>query len=166
MYLNIPCKFEIPWEPSSSGPESDICDLVHSCLTLLLLRSHRHTRCTRLSLTQNQSNRPRPGQFPQLLLPVVNVLQYKVFYLRIENELHGMARLLTRAGVPNKIYFNPVGETGAQLVEFLSTDERSRIGGDATLRINKQYLVIFPNGIYSSYSIFQPRVTLYLSSPL
>lgn len=135
-------KLETPWEPSRSGRDSATCELIHSCLILLLLRSHKHTRCTRLSSSQGPSNRPRPTQTSQLLLPVVNVLQYRVFYQRIENELHAMVRLLTQACVPNKLYFNPVGETGLQLVDFLNAEERSRIGGDAILRVNKQYVIL------------------------
>ncbi|GJJ07541.1 hypothetical protein Clacol_001743 [Clathrus columnatus] len=104
----------------------------------LELRFELHVRHTRLSLSQEQHNRSRPAQTPQLLLPVVNILQYKVFCQRIEKELRVMARMLTQAGVPNKIHFNPVGETGLQLVELLGAEERSRIGGDATLRVNKR----------------------------
>jgi mediator of RNA polymerase II transcription subunit 17, fungi type len=49
-----------------------------------------------------------------------------------------MEQALARAEVPSKIRFNAVGETGTQLVDHLCGEDRSRIGGDAILRVDNR----------------------------
>jgi len=135
---------DIPAEPpfsSAAAPEDRaICDLIRSSLILLLLRAHAFTRNQRLALPSSYlttKQRPLPV-LPPLLLPVFNMLQYRLFCRRVEAELKNMDQALSRAGVPSKVRFNAVGETGMQLVNHLRGEDRLRIGGDAMLRVNNR----------------------------
>lgn len=49
-----------------------------------------------------------------------------------------MGQAMSQAGVPSKVRFNAVGETGTQLVDFLRGEDHSRIGGDAVLRVDNR----------------------------
>ena len=73
-----------------------------------------------------------------MLQPVYNMLQYRLFCNRIEMELKNMGQAMSQAGVPSKVRFNAVGETGTQLVDFLRGEDHSRIGGDAVLRVDNR----------------------------
>lgn len=64
-----------------------------------------------------------------------------------------MGQAMSRAGVPTKVRFNAIGETGAQLVDFLRGEGLgSRIGGDAVLRVDNRQVssVLFVFGLDSN----------------
>lgn len=138
---------ESPFGSVTSLEDRAICDLIHSSLILLLLRAHAFTRNQRLSLPSSYStNKQRPSPVnPPLLLPVFNMLQYRLFCSRVEMELKHVDQAMSRAGVPSKVQFIAIGETGTQLVGYLQGEDRSRIGGDAILRVNNRWipLVLF-----------------------
>ncbi|HEV7738671.1 MAG TPA: hypothetical protein VGO47_15020, partial [Chlamydiales bacterium] len=113
-----------------TNKDNAICDLIHTSLVVLLLRAHRFTRHQRLTLPSVNSGAKQRMFSPQLLLPVVNTLQYKLFCERVKIELLAVGQTLTQAGIPNKIRFKGVGEAGIQLVDLLRGEERVRIGGD------------------------------------
>ncbi|KAF8591510.1 hypothetical protein K439DRAFT_1650745 [Ramaria rubella] len=151
---NSELRFELVENEQSSDPplthaadldERATCDLIHHSLVLLLLRAHAFARHQRLSLPSSYSiNKQRPpAALPPLLLPVFNMLQYKLFCKRVEMELNNVHHALSRAGVPSKVRFNAVGETGMQLVDHLRGEDRSRIGGDAILRVDNRHTLHF-----------------------
>jgi len=118
--------------------EGAVCDLIHKSLVILLLRWHKFTRNHRLSAAAVAGGPKTRLPLPQLLLPIVNTLQYKLFCDRVQTELYAMDKALVRAGITSKIRFNAVGETGMQLVDFLRGEDRVRIGGDALFRVNNR----------------------------
>lgn len=130
---------ESPFGSAAALEGRATCDLIRSSLILLLLRAHAFTRNLRLSLPSSYLTNKRPSPIPPpLLLPVFNMLQYRLFCKRVETELKNMDLAMSRAGVPSKVRFNAVGETGMQLVGHLCGEDRSRIGGDAILRVNNR----------------------------
>ena len=77
----------------------------------------------------------------ELLQPVIDLLQYQQFCVRIKAELDKMVSALAHAGVPCTLRFHPVGETGQSLQRRLTGESvLKRIGGEALLRIDERYL--------------------------
>ena len=72
-----------------------------------------------------------------LLQPVIDVLQYQQFCVRIKAELDKMVAAFHHAGVSCTLRFDAVGETGQHLQRRLGISDPSlRIGGEALLRID------------------------------
>ncbi|KIJ56789.1 hypothetical protein M422DRAFT_22933 [Sphaerobolus stellatus SS14] len=154
---------DVSWDATKTGQEdSAMCDLIHAGLLVLLLRSHKFARTQRLSV---MIAGPKPRTLhPQLLVPVVNALQYKLFCDRVHAELVAMDRALSRAGIPCKLRFNTVGEAGAQLVDILRGEDRTRMGGDAVLRVNNIHTLHFTFTAPSNLIVVLPQATLTITS--
>ncbi|KAG6902224.1 hypothetical protein C0995_002856 [Termitomyces sp. Mi166 len=76
---------------------------------------------------------------PPILQPVIDLLQYQVFCERIKSEIDQMVAALSVAGIKSSLRFNPVGETGRQLVQLIENGGNV-IGGEAVLRIDDRYV--------------------------
>lgn len=132
----------------SCGPAtlSATCDLIHAMLQALLLTTHAGDKSKRISTSG--SERPPTGaniQPPsELLQPVIDLLQYQQFCVKIKSELDKMVSALAHAGVPCTLRFHPVGETGQSLQRRLTGENvLKRIGGEALLRLDERYLYPF-----------------------
>lgn len=80
-----------------------------------------------------------PQMSSELLQPVIDLLQYQHFCVRIKTELDKMVSALAHAGVPCTLRFDPVGETGQSLQGRLTGENvLKRIGGEALLRIDER----------------------------
>lgn len=55
-------------------------------------------------------------------------------------EVNTMVKALAQTGVSSVLRFNPVGETGRELVRFLTENDSKPIGGEAVLRIDNRYV--------------------------
>ena len=110
-------------------------------LQALLLTMHAGDKFKRMSTSS--SDRPptvvniQPPS--ELLQPVIYLLQYQQFCIKIKAELDKMVSALVHAGVPCTLRFHPVGETGQSLQRRLTGENvLKRIGGEALLRIDER----------------------------
>lgn len=51
-----------------------------------------------------------------------------------------MVAALSSVGIQASLRFNPIGETGRQLVQLLESSHGKVIGGEAVLRIDNRYV--------------------------
>lgn len=121
-----------------------MCDLIFATLHVLLLRAHTFLKQHRIGRATTLRNTPaqqqqQPVNPPPLLLPIVELLQYRVFCDRVHVEIGRLADGLRAAGVPVKLRATKVGENGEQLVAMLTkTDGPQTLGGETHLRIDNR----------------------------
>lgn len=77
---------------------------------------------------------------PPILRPIIDLIQYQVFCGRIKSEIDKMVEALFMVGIPANLRFDPVGETGRDLVRFFDEDGSNVVGGEAVLRIDNRYI--------------------------
>lgn len=125
----------------TSGSSQESCDLIFFGLHALLLRRHNHLKSRRLGTagTYTAPGSSDPSRAPLLLRPIIDLLQYQVFCERIKTELDKIVRALDSAGIPSGLRFDPVGETGEELIKFFDDTTNKVIGGEAVLRIDNRY---------------------------
>src|SRR6266702_262431 len=131
---------------ANSDPVSQAkCDLVYDFLHLLLLRENSHRRLTRIGVSQTSPSKLRadvalPPVHPTLALlhPVIDILQYEYFCVRVKAEMSKTVQVLRRAGVPVKFHFDAVGEDGAGVLDSLISGGTGRIGGITIIRIDNR----------------------------
>lgn len=126
-------------DADSTTPDA-VCDLIFATLHLLLLRAHAYVKQQRIGRSAAIRTGPAPSfSPPPLLLPIVDLLQYRAFCDRVHAEIGKVARGLSAAGMPVKLSENRVGECGAQLVTMLTkTDMPQSLGGETLLRIDNR----------------------------
>ncbi|OBZ70158.1 Mediator of RNA polymerase II transcription subunit 17 [Grifola frondosa] len=150
--------------PNALNAHDAHCDLVYWILHILLLRSHvvlKSQRLANIGIPRVQGLTLQP---PPLLQPIIDVLQYRVFCERVYAELDRMAKALRQAGVPTKFQFEPVGESGEELVRLLQQDRSSPIGGETLLRIDHRHTLRFTFISPSSLTAHLPQATLIIAS--
>jgi mediator of RNA polymerase II transcription subunit 17 len=107
-----------------------------------LLRKHAHLKAQRLGISSS-SQKPLQidsSQSPSVLQPIIDVLQYQVFCDRVKAEIDQAVSALATVGIPSKMRFNAVGETGDQLVQMLLLNTSKSIGGQAVLKIDNRFV--------------------------
>lgn len=114
-----------------------MCDLIYNSLHVLLLRRHDHAKQQRLSST-GALRHGSTDNFPFMLQPIIDLLQYQVFCRRIRVEINKIVHALSTAGIPSLVSIDPVGETGHELINVLSQSGSQIIGGVAVLRIDNR----------------------------
>ncbi|KAH9062717.1 subunit 17 of mediator complex-domain-containing protein [Lactarius vividus] len=157
---------------ANSGPVSQVkCDLIYDFLHLLLLREHSHRRLTRIGVSETSPSKLRadvsvPPVYPTLALlhPVVDLLQYEYFCVRVKAEMTKTVQFLRRAGVPVKFHFDAVGEDGAGVLESLISGGAGRIGGITIIRIDNRRSLRFTFSSPSSLVAHLSQATLPVSS--
>ena len=110
-------------------------------LQALLLTMHAADKSKRVSTSGSDRSPTVVNIQPssELLQPVIDLLQYQQFCVKIKDELDKMVSALARAGVPCTLRFRPVGETGQSLQCRLTGENvLKRIGGEALLRIDER----------------------------
>ncbi|KAH7108296.1 subunit 17 of mediator complex-domain-containing protein [Auriculariales sp. MPI-PUGE-AT-0066] len=154
-------------ENTDEQPSSSECDLIHSCLHLLLLRRHSFVKRQRTSAssvvsaisvatTRSTAVSTVPGQPPQVILPsilqpVIDVVRYRAFCGRLAGEMRRVAAALHAAKVQAKMRMTGIGESGSELVALLNdnltpqtpslTYSMAQIGGEAVLRIGNRQTI-------------------------
>lgn len=131
------------------------CDLIYSFLHLLLLREHSRRRLTRIGAPDALQAKPHPDlafaptsiqPAPALLQPVIDLLQYELFCVRVKAEMNRIVQILRRAGVPVMFYFDAVGEDSAGVLESLIGSGTGHISGVTTIRIDNRQVTQTNNG--------------------
>ena len=117
-----------------------MCDLIYSSLHALLLRRHGYLKLRRLGGSGVSTACIGETYAPPLLQPVIDLLQYRVFCERVKLEFDKAVKALSTVGILSTLRFNPVGETGYQLIQSFGEDNAKVIGGDAVLRIENRYV--------------------------
>ncbi|EJD52537.1 hypothetical protein AURDEDRAFT_181116 [Auricularia subglabra TFB-10046 SS5] len=126
---------------TADEPLSPLCDLIHSCLSLLLLRKHAWMKENHHLLLKEQQQQQRlptqapPPTPPLILQPVIDLIQYRSFCDRVAGELRKVCLALHAVGVHARMRLTRVGESGNDLVKLLTEPGAGRIGGAATLRV-------------------------------
>jgi mediator of RNA polymerase II transcription subunit 17 len=129
---------------ANSDPVSQAkCDLIYDFLYHLLLREHSHKRLTRMGASETAPKLRADMTFPSvltlaLLQPVIDLLQYEYFCVRVKAEMNKTVQVLRRAGVPVKFHFDAVGEDGAGVLESLISGGNGRIAGITVIRIDNR----------------------------
>jgi mediator of RNA polymerase II transcription subunit 17 len=136
-------------EEVQAGAISPICDVIYHALHILLLRKHEYQKGVRLKAIANFQPPPDEKEHPispPILQPIVDFLQYNLFCERLELELNKAASGLTAAGINTTVFFNGVGETGDELVKFISDIPQtiSHISGEAVLTIADRWVHPWP----------------------
>ncbi|OCB84517.1 hypothetical protein A7U60_g8503 [Sanghuangporus baumii] len=153
----------------SAGSSSDLaghalCDLIASSLPIFLLRQHAHAKAVRLKLLPKQTQfAPRPTQQPQVLQPIIELLQYHVFLNRILGELTRAVTRLRAVGVPVDLRSEDVAETGKLVLDAL-LEGRERIGGEAVLKIGGRHTIRFTFTSPSTLVAILPQATIPIAS--
>lgn len=114
---------------------------MHATLQALLLSMHASDKFKRVPAPgpERPSTVADAQQSSELLQPVIDLLQYQQFCVRIKAELDKMVSALALAGVPCMLRFHPVGETGQSLQRRLTGENvLKRVGGEALLRIDER----------------------------
>lgn len=114
------------------------CELVCSLLHVLLLRAHASIKQTRLTGIARAGVNQKSIATPYVLRPVVEMLQYQAFCDRIRHVMDSGVQALRAIGVDVTLRFNAIGENGAQVIASLLEDTRSKLGGEAILRIDQR----------------------------
>lgn len=123
------------------------CDLIYNVLHLLLLREHSCRRLARTGATEASTLRSHTDPaFPPtsiqstvpLLQPVIDLLQYEFFCVRVKAEMNKIVQILRRAGVPVKFHFDTVGEDGTGILESLVDGGTGYISGATAIRIDNR----------------------------
>jgi mediator of RNA polymerase II transcription subunit 17 len=73
-----------------------------------------------------------------LLQPVIDLLQYEFFCVRVKAEMGKIVQILRRAGVPVKFHFDTVGEDSTGILESLIGSGTGQISGVTTIRIDNR----------------------------
>ncbi|TFK43483.1 subunit 17 of mediator complex-domain-containing protein [Crucibulum laeve] len=161
-------KFELIEEgifkDTHKGPSDPICGLIYNILHILLLRRHNYLKEERLrsGAAHKSSSTEEP---PQVLQPIIDLLQYRVFCTRIELEVGKAGRALTDVGIPATVSFDPIGETGLEVVSQLEEGKNiSPLGGQALLRIDQRHTVRLTFLSPSSLTAHLSQATLAVSS--
>ncbi|KAG5638208.1 hypothetical protein H0H81_001305 [Sphagnurus paluster] len=140
------------------------CDLIFFALQALLLRRHSHMKMQRLG-TAFINRPPTEMSFPPpILQPIIDLLQYQVFCQRIKLELDKMVTALSAAGICSSLRFDPVGETGRQLVQFFEKSVGKVVGGEGVLRIDNRHTIRLTFLSPSSLTAHLSQATLTISS--
>lgn len=129
---------EVPCGPKTL---SATCDLIHATLQALLLAMHASDKSKRVSTPGSERPLAVANTQPssELLQPVIDLLQYQQFCVKIKAELDKMVSALAHAGVPCTLRFHPVGETGQSLQHRLTGETAlKRVGGEALLRLDER----------------------------
>ncbi|KAL5488212.1 hypothetical protein ACEPAI_6320 [Sanghuangporus weigelae] len=153
----------------SAGSSSDLaghalCDLIASSLPIFLLRQHAHAKVIRLKLLPKQTQfTPRPTQQPQVLQPIIELLQYHVFLNRVRGELMRAVTRLRAVGVPVDLRFEDVAETGKLVLDAL-LEGKERIGGEAVLKIGGRHTIRFTFTSPSTLVAILPQATIPIAS--
>lgn len=137
------------------------CDLVCALLHILLSRAHRVSKNNRLNRT---SIAPTPGLLPPVLQPIIDVLQYREFWERIRDEIDRVVAALRLAGVSTKIHYDPVADSGEDLIASLLSDKPKPLGGDALLRLDDRHTLRFTTASPSTLVVHLPQATLPIAS--
>lgn len=143
------------------------CDLIYHTLHALLLCMHTMQKSQRiLSRVPSRSYASaNPAGRSVLLQPIIDLLQYQQFCLRIKIELNKLTSALRSAGVPCTLRFDAVGETGQYLQRRLITGDSSlRVGGEALLRIDDRQTLRLTFASPSSLTAHLPQATLSIAS--
>ncbi|KDQ29410.1 hypothetical protein PLEOSDRAFT_1039855 [Pleurotus ostreatus PC15] len=114
------------------------CDLIFYALHVLLIRAHGHLKRRRLGNTGTTTSSQGSQTETSLLQPILDMLQYEAFCLRLKAEVDAAVGALRHAGVATTFRCDPVGDTGVNLLKFLSDDQYKKLGGDMVLRIQDQ----------------------------
>ncbi|KAF8558764.1 hypothetical protein OG21DRAFT_1503716 [Imleria badia] len=153
---------------TSCGPKtlSATCDLIHATLQALLLSMHADDKSKRVSAPglERPPTVADTQQSSELLQPVIDLLQYQQFCVRIKAELDKMVSALAHAGVPCTLRFHPVGETGQSLQRRLTGENVKRVGGEALLRIDESQTLRLTFLSPSSLIAHLPQATLPITS--
>jgi mediator of RNA polymerase II transcription subunit 17 len=112
------------------------CHLIYYGLQILLLRRHAFLKAQRLGQAHEPANASR---VPPILQPIIDLLQYRIFFRRVKVELDKVTESLMAAGIASGLRFTPVGETGQDLANVLDKGERSLMSGEALIWIDNQY---------------------------
>jgi len=149
------------------------CDLIYNFLHLLLLREHSRRRLARTGATEASTLRPHtdlafsPAPIQStvpLLQPVIDLLQYEFFCVRVKAEMNKIVQILRRAGVPVKFHFDTVGEDGTGILESLISGGTGYISGATTIRIDNSRTLRFTFSSPSSLVAHLSQATLPVSS--
>lgn len=119
------------------------CDLIYDFLHLLLLREHSHKRLARIGASETAPKLRADMAFPSvltlaLLQPIIDLLQYEYFCVRVKAEMNRTVQVLRRAGVPVKFHFDAVGEDGAGVLGSLINGGIGCIAGTTIIRIDNR----------------------------
>ena len=107
---------------------------------LLLLRAHSFYKGKRLGRV-GVARLPEPQvPPPQILQPIIDMLQYEAFCDRVTYEIDKVVQGLYRSNVPTKVHFRGIGNSGAQLVSLLQNNEAIVVGGECLIRIEQRYV--------------------------
>ena len=112
------------------------CHLIYYGLQILLLRRHAFLKAQRLGQAHEPANASR---VPPILQPIIDLLQYQIFFGRVKVELDKVTESLVTAGIASGLRFTPVGETGQDLANVLDNGDRSLMSGEALIWIDNQY---------------------------
>ncbi|KAI0375628.1 hypothetical protein BV20DRAFT_984465 [Pilatotrama ljubarskyi] len=153
--------------PRQSGDSiGPFCDLIYSALHVLLLRSHSVSKIQRLSRSSiSRTSAVQPArQTPPLLRPIIDVLQYREFWERVRDEIDRVVSALRLVGVPARVHYDPVADSGEALVKSLQVEDTDPVGGEALLRINERYTLRFTTSSPSTLTAHLPQATLSIAS--
>ncbi|TDL29591.1 hypothetical protein BD410DRAFT_848954 [Rickenella mellea] len=157
-------------EDESSTEVNDVggamCDLIFSTLHILLLRSHNQMKSFRLGSTgsSRQSGTLRVLSTPVILQPIIDLLQYRVFCDRIKAELSRMVDALSNTHISATLRFEPIGESGEQLVKSMVNDVKTMASGEAVLRIDHRQAIRFTFVAPSTLVANLPQATIPVAS--
>lgn len=126
------------------------CDFIYASLHALLLRLHSHNKAFRLNISgaMRAAGITKPPNSPSLLEPITDVLHYQIFCTRVETEFHKALNALKKVGIPASLRFNPIGESGQILTEWLSQNTKARINGECIVRFGDR----FDHRFFSTFS--------------
>ncbi|KAI0068724.1 hypothetical protein BV25DRAFT_1986305 [Artomyces pyxidatus] len=149
------------------------CDLIYNLLHILLLRLHEYNKSQRLLGETSRRSDPSPVPIPPMSLkrktpavlqPVIDLLQYEFFCVRVKTEMSKVVDSLGRAGVPAIFRFDAVGENGGEVIRLLIGDGLERLGGDAIIRIDNSRTLRFTFYAPSLLTAHFSQATLSISS--
>lgn len=142
------------------------CNLVYAVLHILLLRAHSHVKTQRLGRIGIARPPPTPLdlRMPPILHPIVDMLQYQVFCDRVHSVASTFSRSLQITGVPTRLYFSAVGQSGEEIVALLQELQYIRIGGECRMRIDDRHTIRFTFFSPSVLISHLPQATLHVSS--
>ncbi|THV08497.1 hypothetical protein K435DRAFT_13103 [Dendrothele bispora CBS 962.96] len=138
------------------------CDLIYHYLFALLLRRHSFQKSQRHGTAPNPKDITRTT--PTLLRPIIDLIQYQVFCERIKSELDAVTTSLSVAGIKSVLRFQPVGETGKELIKIPIDDSDRGIGGESILRIDNRHTVRLTMLSPSSLTAHLPQARIVISS--
>jgi len=140
------------------------CELICSLLHVLLLRAHARIKQARLGGIARAGVNHKSNASPYVLRPVVEMLQYQAFCDRIRFVLESGVQALRAIGVDMTLRFDAIGENGAQVIASLLEDTRSKLGGEAILRIDQRHSIRFSFFSPSSLVAHLPQATITIVS--